>query len=43
MAQRFGQLGIDPIGSSPDAYAAINRAAFEKYARVVKISGAKID
>ena len=43
VVQRFGQLGIDAVGSSPEAYAAINRADYEKYARVVKLSGAKID
>ena len=43
VAQRFGQLGIDPVGSTPEAYAAINKAGFEKFARVVKASGAKID
>jgi tripartite-type tricarboxylate transporter receptor subunit TctC len=43
LAQRFAQLGIDPVGSTPEAYAAINRADYEKFARVVKISGVKID
>ena len=43
LAQRFAQLGIDPVGSTPEAYAAINRADYEKFARVVKVSGAKID
>ncbi len=43
LVQRFAQLGIDPVGSTPEAYAAINRADYEKFARVVKISGVKID
>ena len=43
VAQRFAQLGIDAAGSTPEAYAAVNRASYEKYARVVKLSGAKID
>jgi tripartite-type tricarboxylate transporter receptor subunit TctC len=43
VAQRFGQLGIEPVGSTPDAYSAINKAAYEKYGRVVKATGAKID
>ena len=43
VAQRFTQLGIDPIGSTPDAYNAMNRASYQKYGRVVKASGAKID
>jgi tripartite-type tricarboxylate transporter receptor subunit TctC len=43
VAQRFRQLGIEPIGSSPEAYAAIIRASYDKYARIVKVSGARID
>ncbi len=43
LAQRFVQLGIETVGSTPEAYAAINRADYEKFARVVKISGVKID
>ena len=43
IVQRFGQLGIDPVGSTPEAYAAINKADYEKYAKLVKQSGAKID
>jgi tripartite-type tricarboxylate transporter receptor subunit TctC len=43
VAQRFKQLGIDPVGSTPEAYNAANRANYQKYERVVKASGAKID
>lgn len=43
VAQRFKQLGIDPVGSTPDAYNAMNRASYRKYEKVVKASGAKID
>ena len=43
VVQRFKQLGIDPVGSTPEALAAQNRVNYEKYARVVKASGAKID
>ena len=43
VAQRFKQLGIDPVGSTPEAYNAANRASYQKYERVVKASGAKID
>jgi tripartite-type tricarboxylate transporter receptor subunit TctC len=43
VSQRFRQLGIEPIGSTPEAYAAVNRASYEKYARVVKVSGAKVE
>ena len=38
---RFTALGIDPVGSTPDAYAASIRAALEKYAKAVKVSGAQ--
>jgi len=43
VAQRFLQLGIDPVGSTPEAYAAKIRAAYERYAQVVKSSGAKAE
>ena len=43
VAQRFKQLGIDPVGSTPEAYNAANRVTYQKYERVVKASGAKID
>jgi tripartite-type tricarboxylate transporter receptor subunit TctC len=41
--QRYTALGIDPVGNTPDAYGAIIRASIEKYAKAVKISGARID
>jgi tripartite-type tricarboxylate transporter receptor subunit TctC len=40
---RFKQLGIDPVGNTPEAYNAMNRASYQKYEKVVKASGAKID
>jgi len=43
LVERFKQLGIDPVGSTPEALAQQNRANFDKYAKVVKASGAKID
>ena len=43
VVQRFTQLGIDPVGSSPQEYAAVNKADYEKYEKLVKASGAKID
>ena len=36
-------LGYEPVGSSADEFSAFIRAESEKYARVVKISGAKVD
>ena len=43
VVQRFRQLGIDPVGSTPEAYNAANRASFEKYAKVVQAAGVKIE
>jgi tripartite-type tricarboxylate transporter receptor subunit TctC len=43
VAQRFAQLDIVPVGNSPAEYAAQIRAANEKYAQAVKVSGARID
>jgi tripartite-type tricarboxylate transporter receptor subunit TctC len=41
--QRFNTLGIDPVGSTPEAYTAQIRTDIERYARVVKASGVKVD
>ena len=43
VVQRFRQLGIDAVGSTPDAYNALNRTNYQKYEKLVKASGAKID
>jgi tripartite-type tricarboxylate transporter receptor subunit TctC len=43
VAARFKQLGIDPVGSTPEAYNAANRASYRKYEQVVRASGAKIE
>src|SRR5688572_22791107 len=40
---RFSVLGIDPVGSTPEAYAAQTRIDIEKYARAVKAAGVKVD
>jgi tripartite-type tricarboxylate transporter receptor subunit TctC len=40
---QFIALGADPVGSSPADFAAFVRRDMEKYARVVKLSGAKLD
>lgn len=40
---RFAQLGIDPVGSTPEVYAAQIRSAYVRYAKVVKDTGARID
>ena len=41
--QRYAQLDIEPVGSTPEEYAAKIRAAVEKYGQAVKVSGAKLD
>ena len=35
--------GYDPVGGTPAEFAAFIRAESEKYAKVIKLSGAKID
>lgn len=41
--QRFTTLGIEPVGNTPEAYAAQIRIDIEKYAKAVKVSGVKLD
>ncbi len=43
LKSQFETLGYDAVGGSPDEFAAFIRAESEKYARVVKLSGAKVD
>jgi tripartite-type tricarboxylate transporter receptor subunit TctC len=43
VVQRMNQLGIDPVGSTPEAYGRVNKASYDKYAAIVKATGAKID
>ncbi len=40
---RFIALGADPVGSSVEEFNAYVRRDMEKYARIVKVSGARID
>ncbi len=40
---QFEIQGTDPVGSSPEEFAAFIRRDMEKYAKVVKLSGAKVD
>jgi tripartite-type tricarboxylate transporter receptor subunit TctC len=40
---QFLALGADPVGSSSKEFAAFVRQDMEKYAKVVKLSGAKVD
>jgi tripartite-type tricarboxylate transporter receptor subunit TctC len=43
VVKRLGNLDIQPIGSTPEEYAADLRADDERYSKAVKISGAKVD
>lgn len=40
---KFIALGADPVGSSIEEFTAFVRRDMEKYARIVKVSGARID
>jgi tripartite-type tricarboxylate transporter receptor subunit TctC len=40
---QFESLGADPVGSSPEEFATFVRRESERYAKVVKVSGAKLD
>jgi hypothetical protein len=40
---QFAALGADAVGNSPGEFAAFVRRDMERYARVVKLSGAKLD
>jgi tripartite-type tricarboxylate transporter receptor subunit TctC len=40
---RLAATGMEPVGGTPEQLAATIRADIPKYARVVKISGAKVD
>jgi tripartite-type tricarboxylate transporter receptor subunit TctC len=39
LTERMTQLGMEPVGSSPEAFDALIRAEIEKWARVVKALG----
>jgi tripartite-type tricarboxylate transporter receptor subunit TctC len=41
--ERFGVLGVDPVGNSPDEYAAQIRADLERWGPVVKQAGIRIE
>jgi tripartite-type tricarboxylate transporter receptor subunit TctC len=43
LTERMKQLGMEPVGSSPAEFDALIRAEIDKWARVVKLSGAKAD
>jgi tripartite-type tricarboxylate transporter receptor subunit TctC len=43
LTERMTQLGMEPVGSTPQQFDALIRAENEKWSRVGKISGAKAD
>ena len=40
---RFKQLATDPVGNSPEEFATFVRAELDKYARIIKAAGIKLD
>ena len=43
IAQQLITLGMEPVGSTPEQYAESIRANYEKYGKMVKMSGARAD
>jgi tripartite-type tricarboxylate transporter receptor subunit TctC len=40
---RFKQLSTDPVGNSPEEFDAFVKAELDKYARIIKAAGIKLD
>jgi tripartite-type tricarboxylate transporter receptor subunit TctC len=40
---RFKQLSTDPVGNSPEDFAAFVRAELDKYARIIRAAGIRLD
>jgi tripartite-type tricarboxylate transporter receptor subunit TctC len=43
LGERMVQLGLEPVGSTADAYDAVIRAEIDKWTRVVKTAGIKVE
>jgi tripartite-type tricarboxylate transporter receptor subunit TctC len=43
LTTRMAQLGMEPVGSSPEEYDAVIRTEIEKWTRVVKTAGIKLE
>lgn len=43
MLQRLGVLGYEPLGGTPEQFAATIKADIAKYAKIVKTAGIKAD
>ena len=40
---RFKQLSTEPVGNSPEEFAAFVKAELDKYARIIKAAGIRLD
>jgi len=43
LTDRMKQQGMEPVGSTPEQFDALIRSEIDKWAKVVKLSGAKVD
>ena len=43
LGRQFEKLGYDAVGGTPEAFASYIRTEYEKYGKIVKLIGAKVD
>ena len=43
LTERLAALGADPVGSTPEQFAALIREDIARWAKVVKASGVRLD